>query len=101
MGPHDFFTDAGTLAYPYPGRSTNVNALFISKKLMSWVRPGVRLVFTSRFRFRIVLIKEDFPTLDRPAKAISGNIAGGYCEGLAALVTNSADLMIIYRFLNI
>ena len=78
MGPHDFFTEAGTLAYPYPGRSTKKNALLIMKKLISWVLPGVELVFTRRLRLTSVLIREDFPTLERPAKAISGNAAEGY-----------------------
>jgi hypothetical protein len=41
------------------------------------------------------LIREDLPTFDRPANAISGKIAGGYWEGLTALLTNSADLMIM------
>jgi hypothetical protein len=42
-----------------------------------------------------VLINEDFPTLDLPANAISGNPVAGYWEGLVALVINSADLMIM------
>jgi hypothetical protein len=77
IGPHFFCTDAGTLAYPYPGRSTKQKALFIKKKLISWVRPGVELVFTRRFRFKSVLISEDLPTLERPEKAISGKSAVG------------------------
>jgi len=35
------------------------------------------------------------PTFERPAKAISGKTSGGYWDVLTALVTNSADLMII------
>jgi len=35
-----------------------------------------------------VLIKEDLPTLERPVKAISGKSAGGYWEGVTALLTN-------------
>jgi hypothetical protein len=62
---------------------------------MSWVRPGVELVFTRFFRFINVLIRDDFPTLDRPAKAISCRLSGGYCVGFTALFTNSVDLMII------
>ncbi len=62
---------------------------------MSRVRPGVELVLTNRLRPMRVLIREDFPTLDRPAKAISGKIAGGYWDGLAALFTNSADFTIM------
>jgi hypothetical protein len=41
------------------------------------------------------LIRLDLPTLERPTKATSGNSAGGYWDGLVALVTNSADLMIM------
>jgi hypothetical protein len=32
------------------------------------------------------LIKEDLPTLERPTKAISGIVAGGYCGGQTALL---------------
>ena len=42
------------------------------KKLISWVHPGFELVLTRFFRFTRVLINEDLPTLDLPAKAISG-----------------------------
>jgi len=71
------------------------------KKLISWVRPGVALVFTRRLRFTRVLIREDLPTLERPVKAISGKTASGYWAGVTALLTNSADFMIIYGFSNI
>ncbi len=64
---------------------------------MSRVRPGVVLVFTNRLRSMRVLIREDFPTLDRPANAISGKIAGGYWDGLTALFTNTADFTIMFR----
>jgi len=94
IGPQVFLTDGGTFAYPYPGISTKENSSFMLKKLISWVRPGVELVFTRRFLFTRVFIREDLPTLERPAKAISGKTAGGYWDGLTALVTNSADLII-------
>ena len=42
-----------------------------------------------------MLIRLDLPTFERPAKAISGKAAGGYWDCLTALVTNSADLMIM------
>ena len=101
MGPQDFLTEAGTLAYPNPGRSTNEIVLFIIKKLISWVRPGVELVLTRCLRLTRVLISDDLPSLERPVKAISGKAAEGYWDGLTALLTNSADLMIIYyRFSN-
>ncbi len=59
--------------------------------MISWVHPGLELVFTRPFRLTRVLIKEDFPTLDLPAKAISGSPCSGYWEGFAALFINSAD----------
>jgi len=40
-------------------------------------------------------MREDFPTFDRPAKAISGSPGGGYWEGFTALMTNSADRTIM------
>ena len=64
---------------------------------MSRVRPGVELVFTNRLRWMRVLIREDLPTLDRPANAISGKLAGGYWDGLTALFTNTADFTIIFK----
>ena len=90
-GAHFFFTDSGTLAYPYPGRSTNVIISLIKKKLINCVRPGVALVRARRLRFTKVLIREDLPTLERPMKAISGNLLEGYWEGFTALLINSAD----------
>ena len=38
----------------------------------------------------ILLMKEDLPTLERPARATSGKASCGYCFGLTALMTNSA-----------
>jgi hypothetical protein len=90
--------ESGTLAYPNPGRSTNENTLFMMKKLISWVRPGVELVLTRCLRLTRVLISDDFPTLERPVKAISGKSSEGYWDGLTALLTNSADLMIMLFF---
>ena len=62
---------------------------------MSWVCPGVELVFARRFRFIRVFIKLDLPTLERPTKAISGNADSGYSEGFVALVKNSAAVIFI------
>jgi len=67
----------------------------ISKKFISWVRPGVELVFTRCLRLTRVLIRLDLPTFERPAKAISGRATAGYWEGLVALVINSADFIIM------
>ena len=49
----------------------------MSKKLSSRVRPGV---FDARARSRVpvsALMSEDLPTLERPAKAISGVAGSG------------------------
>ena len=62
---------------------------------MSCVRPGVELVLTNLFRLISVFIKEDLPTLERPAKATSGNSLAGYWDGFTALFINSADFMIM------
>ena len=70
-----------------------MSASFTRKKLIRRVFPGVELVCTSFLRLTSVLIRLDLPTLERPAKANSGNSAGGYCDGWTALVTNSADLI--------
>ena len=55
----------------------------------------MELVFTRRFRLSSVLIREDFPTFERPEKAISGRVAGGYCDESAALVTKLVEVIII------
>ena len=77
MGPQDFLTESGTLAYPNPGRSTNEMVLFIIKKLINCVRPGVELVLTRCLRLTRELISDDLPTLERPVKAISGKSVEG------------------------
>src|SRR5262245_58089962 len=69
------------------------------KKLMVRVLPGVELVFASPRRLSRVLIREDLPTLDRPTKATSGPTSAGYWAGVTALVTNSADVILITHLL--
>jgi hypothetical protein len=54
----------------------------------------VQLVRTSFFLFTRTFISDDLPTLERPAKAISGYSDLGYSPGLVALVMNSALLTI-------
>src|SRR5262249_36691001 len=49
----------------------------ISKKISSWVRPGVCEVRARLLRPVSALIREDLPTLERPAKAISRPAIGG------------------------
>src|SRR6202020_1835355 len=48
-----------------------------SKKISSWVRPGVLDVRASALRPVIALIRLDLPTLERPAKATSTPAIGG------------------------
>src|SRR5579864_4527035 len=48
-----------------------------SKKISSWVRPGVLEVRASALRPVSALIRLDLPTLERPAKAISAPAIGG------------------------
>ena len=48
-----------------------------SKKLSSCVRPGVFEVRASPLRLVSALSSEDLPTLERPAKAISGQSGSG------------------------
>jgi hypothetical protein len=42
-------------------------------------------------------MREDLPTLERPAKATSGRSGNGYWEGLTALAMNAADLMFMWE----
>jgi hypothetical protein len=48
-----------------------------SKKISSWVRPGVCEVRASALRPVSALIRLDLPTLERPAKAISRRLDRG------------------------
>ena len=62
---------------------------------MILVFPGDTEVFARFVRPVKRLIREDFPTLERPMKAISGKFAGGHSEVFALLFMNSADFMFI------
>jgi hypothetical protein len=55
------------------------------KKLMDLVLPGRELVRASFVLFTSLFMREDFPTLDLPAKATSGLSRGGNCSGWVAL----------------
>src|SRR5438093_6675731 len=91
---HCATTSRGTLAYPYPGRSTRSSSgfgwpalKFTVKKLIICVRPGVLLtraivVPTSEFS------RLDLPTFERPRKAISGAPGAGKCAASTADVRN-------------
>src|SRR5215468_4428984 len=60
----------------------------ISKKISSWVRPGVCEVRARLLRPVSALIRLDLPTLERPAKAISSPAIGGNCSIAGAAQTN-------------
>src|SRR3954470_19371778 len=89
-------------AYPYPGRSAKISSgrgfpgHRISKKLMLRVRPGVELVRASLVPTS-ELITLDFPTLERPRKAISGIDGAGKCEASVAAARNR-DRTLILKF---
>ena len=94
---HSAERDFDTFAYPYPGKSA-IRKIFLlrlagswvtSKKLIVRVRPGVELT-CAIFAPTSALIRDDLPTFDRPAKAISGKSGAGNRRGSAALRTNSA-----------
>src|SRR5436189_1791792 len=51
--------------------STRIGCPLVSKKISSWVRPGVCEVRASALRPVSALIRLDLPTLERPANAIS------------------------------
>src|SRR5947209_19196322 len=66
-----------------------------SKKISSWVRPGVCEVRASALRPVSALIRLDLPTLERPAKAISRPAIGGSdsTEGAAQMKRQSPAKM--------
>ena len=64
--------------------STRVSRPPSAKKISSCVRPGVCEVRASVVRPVSALISDDLPTLERPAKAISGAPIGGRPSDLAA-----------------
>src|SRR5579863_6585055 len=82
---HSWEISREILAYPYPGRSAKMSSGFgfpghrTSKKLMLRVRPGVELVRAS-LAPTSELMTLDFPTLERPRKAISGRVGAGKWE---------------------
>src|SRR5262245_42995402 len=60
------------------------------KRLTRRVFPGVRLTLASPLRCKRELMREDFPTFDRPMKATSGRSLFRNCSGPAQLLINSA-----------
>ena len=57
---------------------------------MSIVYPGVAEDMASPFLPVSILIRLDFPTLERPMKAYSGNVPPGHFLTSVLLMTNSA-----------
>ena len=62
---------------------------------MVWVFPGWEEVLASDFRFISALIKDDFPTLDFPANAISGLSFAGITLVIPQTVSKLALFIII------
>jgi len=62
----------------------------IEKKFNDWVLPGVEEVRARPRTASKELITLDFPTLDRPRKAISGLKSAGQSASVKALLMNSA-----------
>src|SRR5208337_284030 len=71
IGPHSRLIASGTLAKPYPGRSTKIYFSSMRKKFNLRVCPGVLDVLTRLCLPSKVFISDDLPTLERPAKANS------------------------------
>jgi len=67
---------SGTLAKPYPGRSTRRRSGASSKKLISCVRPGVRLTRARPVRCVMAFIAVDLPEFERPQRQISRPLSG-------------------------
>jgi hypothetical protein len=63
---------------------------------MSCVFPGFPEVFAILFRSQIILMSDDFPTLERPMKAYSGNAGAGHFVTSVLLTTNCAILISIF-----
>ena len=104
--PQDFDASASIRPDVYPTRASSQWALWRShsredppdacharsKKLISWVRPGVLLVLASP-RMRVsVFMALDLPAFERPAKATSQPLSAGHCLSEGALVKNVTRL---------
>jgi hypothetical protein len=63
--------------------------------LINCVFPGVPETLASALVPAIMLISEDFPTLDRPINAYSGKFGFGHVSKLVLLFVNFADRIII------
>mgnify|MGYP001500715998 CR=1 FL=1 len=76
-----------------PGKSTKAQFLSTSNKLSIWVRPGVLDVRTKLAWPIRRPINELLPTLERPAKAISGKPNSGSFVKVGADAINFAAIM--------
>lgn len=65
------------------------------KWFTSLVFPGVPEVIASFLLLHSMFISEDFPTLERPIKANSGNLCFGFSEILVLLPANDASEIFI------
>ena len=71
-----------------------MNRRFTSKKLISFVRPGVWLTRANALRRTSLLIRLDLPTFERPANATSGMVGSGrQPPGAAIPPMNSSERM--------
>ena len=65
------------------------------KWFTSFVFPGLLEVIASFLLLHSMLIRDDFPTLDLPMKANSGNFCFGFSDILVLLPANNASVIFI------
>lgn len=92
---HHFLSFSQDLAYQYHGKSTNTKDLLIKKKLNNFVFHGIFELLARSLTFTNILIKEDFPTLERPKNANSGIFKFGHWFISTTLLRNSAEVIFI------
>jgi len=67
------------------------------KWLISLVFPGVCETFARLFLSVSILIRDDFPTFERPIKANSGRSVFGHCFRSVLLEINVEEIIFIFR----
>src|SRR5688500_11859142 len=75
--------------------STMRHASLTVKKLSNWVCPGRDEIFARALRPASRLSSDDLPTFDRPMQGNSGSRGGGHAEMSDALVSKTAERMIM------
>jgi len=90
-----FFSWFQAFAYPYHGKSTIAQELFITKKLNNLVFHGIFEHLARSFFWVNIFIKDDFHTFERPKNTNSGKFKTGHWSILATLFINSADIIFI------